>query len=242
VPCVRTRLEQGRRECNGARVVSPGELGALARRHLVAVTMIFLLAGGVAYSFKHAPPTYQESATLVLTSHGGSNRYGDSLIATAGIMVNWTTGVQGQQELRQAGVASGFNVALVNIYDQEYPNYPYPFVTVSASAQDPVVAHRMFAIGVQLFDSELLARQVKQGVLPQNLITALSVGDSGPVILRGSRVRSFAGLLLLTTVVAFLTLTLLDRHPIRPRGLLRARWRGPGAPGRTRLADRASAS
>jgi len=216
--------------------VSPGELGALARRHLVAVTVVFLLAAGVAYSFKHAPPTYQESATLVLTSHGGANRYDDSLIATAGIMVNWTTGVQGQQELRQAGAASGFNVALVNVYDQEYPNYPYPFVAVSASAQDPAAAHRTFAIGVQLFERELQERQVTQGVLPRNFVTAYSVGDGGPVILRGSRVRTYAGLLLLTVVAAFLMLTFLDRHPIRLRGLLRARWRGTRAPSRTRLA------
>jgi hypothetical protein len=236
VPCVRTRLEQGRRESNGARIVSLGELGALARRHVVAVTMVILLATGVAYSFKHVPPTYQESATLVLTAQGGSNRYDDSLITTAQVMIRWTTGAQGQQKLRQAGAASGFNVALVNLYDQEYPNYPYPFVTVSASAQDPAVAHRTFVIGTQVFLSELLAQQVKQGVLPRNRITAYSVGDNGPVILPGSRVRTFAGLLLLTLVAAFLVSTFLDRHPIRARGLLPARWRGARAPSRTKLA------
>ena len=230
------RLEQGRRESNGARVVSPGELGALARRHLVAVTVVVLLAVGVAYSFKHAPPTYQESATLVLTAQGGANRYDDSLITTAEIMVSWTTGPQGQQKLRQAGAASGFNVALVNLYDQEYPNLPYPFVTVSASAQNPAVAHRTFAIGMQLFVTELLAQQVKQGVLPRNRITAYSVGDGGPVILQGSRIRTFAGLFLLTIVAAYLMLTFLDRHPIRPGSLLRARWRNSRAPSRTRLA------
>jgi hypothetical protein len=239
---VRSERFQGRAgENNGARVVSPGELGALARRHVVALTIIALLAAGVAYSFKRSPPTYQESTTLVFTAHAAS-RYNDSLVTTSGIMVKWTLGPQGQQKLRQAGVTSGFNVALVNLYDQEYPNYPYPFVTVSASAEDPAVAHRTFVLGTQVLVSELLARQVEQGVLPQNRITTYSVGDSGPVILQGSRIRSFAGLLLLTIVAAFLVLTFLDRRPIRPRRLLRVPRRGHHDSVGVRPVDHASTS
>ncbi len=211
--------------------MSPGELGALARRHVVALTIILLLAAGVAYSFKHAPPTYQESATLVFAAPpGAASTYTDSIVTTGEVMVDWTTGAQGQQKLRQAGVTSGFNAALVNLYDQEYPNYSYPFVTVSGSSQYPAVAHRIFAIGTQVFERELLAQQVEQGVLPRNRITINSVGDTGPVILQGSRIRSFAGLFLLTIVAAFMVLNFLDRHPIRPRSLLRARRRGTRDP------------
>jgi hypothetical protein len=211
--------------------MEPGAAGAggvvaLLRRHLAAVTVAAALAAGAGYALKHTPPTYQESATLILTPpKAAANKYDDSLVTTSEIMVRWTLGAQGQQELRQAGVGSGFNVALVNLYNQEYPNYPFPFVTVSAAAADPAVAHRMFVTGSQVFVSELLARQVKQGVLPRNRITAYSVGDTGPVISQGSRFRSFAGLLVLTIVVALLVSAFLDHHPIRPRGLLRARRR-----------------
>lgn len=213
--------------------MSPGALGALARRHLVAVTIIALAVAGAAYSFKHSPPTYQESTTLVFAAPPDTaSKYTDSLVTTCEIMVKWTLGPQGRQKLSQAGVTSGFNASLVNLYDQEYPNHPFPFVTVSASAQYPAVAHRMFVIGTQVLVRELLAQQVKQGVLPQNRITAHSVGDSGPVILQGSRIRSFAGLLLLTIVAAFLVLTFLDRRPVRLRSLLRVRRRGTRDPSR----------
>lgn len=210
---------------------------------MVAVTIIALLAAGVAYSFKHSPPTYQESTTLVFRAPpDASAKYTDSLVTTCEIMVKWTMGPQGQQKLREAGAASGFSVALVNLYDQQYPNYPYPFVTVSAAAQDPAAAHRTFVIGTRLLLNELLAQQVEQDVLPQNRITTYQVGDSGPVILQGSRIRSFAGLLVLTIVVAFVVLSFLDRRPIRLRSLLRAQGRGTRDPGRAGLACRASTS
>ncbi len=216
------------------RAVSPGGLVALLRRHVAAVMMVGVLAAGIGYSLKHTPPAYQESATLMLTPPQASGgRYSDSLVTTGWIMVRWTQSPQGQQKLRQAGVAGGFDAALVNLYNQEYPNYAYPFVTVSATAADPVVAHRIFTIGTQVFESELLARQAQQGVLPWNRITANSVGDTGPIISQGSRIRSFAGLLLLTIVAALWVSAFLDRHPIRPHGLLRARRRSardPAAP------------
>jgi hypothetical protein len=215
--------------------VRPISARALLPRHLLALAMVGLLAAGIGYSVKHTPPTYQESATLILTPPPSSaSKYGDSLVTTGWILVHWASGPQGQQKLSQAGAGNGFSVGLVNLYNQEYPNYAYPFVTLSAAAADPATAHRLFVTGSQVFESQLLAQQAALGVLPRNRISGNVVGDTGPVESQGSRIRAYAGILVLTIVAAFFVSAFLDRHPIGSRLLRRLRRRGAGdlvAPG-----------
>jgi len=206
--------------------VSPRELSALGRRHLFALSLVLLVAVATAYTFKRTPPVYQESATVVLTapkSLAYPNPYtsfGQSLITTGEIMQFWINGAEGKQRLRQAGVASGLDVSLVNLYNQQYPYYGEPYLTVSATGQDPASAHRVFATGTGLLEQNLAARQASQGVKPTNRIAAHTIGDTGPIITPGSRKRSFPGLVLLTIVAAFMVTTFLDRHPVRLRRLL----------------------
>lgn len=204
------------------------ELAALARRHVLAVAMVFLVAAGTAYAFKHTPPSYQESATLVFTlpeSGSNPNPYAaesESLITTGGIMVQWLMSAQAQQQVRAAGATGDFDAALFNSSNLEYPDYAEPYVTVSATAQDPVAAHDTFAVVTQVFNDDLEARQAQEDVPPDARITVRVIGDSGPLPQQGSRARSFAGLLLLTIVTAYLAARFLDRHPVRLPGLRRS--------------------
>jgi hypothetical protein len=213
--------------------MSLGELVALARRHAVAVAMVLVFAAGTAYTFKHATPTYQESATFVLRAPGTGpySTFGGTLINTGEVVAEWIMGPQGQQQVHQEGATNAFNVALVNYSNQEFPLYDAPYLTVSASAHDPVTAHRTFTTVTRVLNDYLAARQ--DGAPPEDRITVSVIGDASPLMERGSTIRSFAGLLVLTIVAAFLVSRFLDRHPVRLRGQPRFRQRvirNPTAP------------
>lgn len=209
--------------------MSPSDLAALGRRHLLALTLIVLLAVGIAYSLKRTPPTYQESATAILTV---PNQYAiassSSLITTGELVVTWINGAQGQQQLIRAG-PDDYAVALINFNNLEYPYYGEPYLTISATGQDPAAAHRTFIMVIDAISAELRSEQVQQGVTPRNRVIINLAGDSGPLIQLGSRKRTFAGLTVLTLVGAYLVLAFLDRHPVRLSHLLRSltgrRWR-----------------
>lgn len=205
--------------------MSLGELVALARRHVAAVVIVLFFAAGTAYTFKHTPPTYLETATMLLVSPGSGpySTYSSPLITTGDVASEWIMGAQGHQQARQDGATGNFDVALVNYSNQEYPDYAAPYLTVAASAQDPVTTHRTFTTVTRVFNDYIAARQ--DGVQPRYRITTRMIGDTGPLIQKGSTKRSFAGLLVLTIVAAYLVSRFLDRHPIRLRGLLRTRRR-----------------
>ena len=198
--------------------MSLGELAALVRRHVVAVIVVLVFALGTAYTFKHSPPTYQEVATFVLKAPGSGaySTYGPPLIVNGEIAAEWIGGPQGQQQVRQEGGIGTFEVTLFNYSNKEYPYYGAPYLTVSASAHDPVAAHQTFTAVTRAFNNFLMARQ--EGVPREDYITMNVIGDSGTLIARGSNVRSFAGLLVLTIVAAFIVSRFLDCHPLRWRG------------------------
>lgn len=207
--------------------MSPRELIALVRRHVIAVAVVLLVAGGTAYTFKHTPPTYTESGTVVLTMPKPNSytvSYGTTMINTAEIAVNWLKGVTGQREARQAGVTNSFDVALVNFSNQEYPYYAVPYITISASAQDPATAHQQFTTVTRILNDYLALHQRQDGVSRYYWISASVNGDTGPLLQQGSRIRTFAGLLVLTIVTIYVVAAFLDRHPIRPRTILRSWW------------------
>jgi hypothetical protein len=155
--------------------------------------------------------------------------YGSSMLATGEVMTNWTTSTQAQEKVRQATGSDDFSVELLNFANQEYPYYVDPYLIVSASAQDPVAAHQLFTTVTRLVNDHLAALQRQEGVAPNSRITTSLIGDSGPLIQLGSSKRSFAGLLVLTIVVAYLILKFLDRRSLRLHSLLRLRRRSPAA-------------
>ncbi len=208
--------------------MSPHELGQLARRHVIAVLVVLALAVGFTYTVKRTPPRYQENATVILTAPESTanpnpfvQSYSRALVDTGDVIVLSMMSPRGQEKARAAGATSAFNVALVNTYNQQYPNYSEPYVTVSATGNDPAEAHRTFAVVSGLFAGDLVALQAQEGTAPIHRIGAHIIGDTGPVAQSGSPKRTYAGLALLTIVAVVMVAKFFDRYPIRLRRLVR---------------------
>jgi hypothetical protein len=201
--------------------VSPQEIAALLRRHVVAVLVVAAIAAGVAYSIKRAPLTYQESATVYFTgptSAANPNPYvtfSDALVEAAGTVAIIAMSPQGQQQVRAAGGTTAYDVALVNSYNLEFPLYGTPAVTVTSTSQDPTAVHQTFTSVTKVLERDLAERQAQVGVAPAHRIGIHIVNDTGPVALVGSSKRVFAGLLVLTIIAALFVASFLDRHRLR---------------------------
>jgi hypothetical protein len=220
------------------------EIAALMRRHFLAVMVVFVLAAAVLYDFKTSPRLYQESATVVfiapssLANPNPYSSFGGSLITAGEVMIRLLMSPQGQQRVREAGGTADFNVALVNLYNQEYPDFGDPYAILSAAADNPAAAHATFVVVARQLLGILASRQARYGVAPHSRVTAHLVGDSGPVVQQGSSKRAYAGVFLLTIVAAFMVAISLDRRRGRRGGARRARQGDhPGPPARAFAAD-----
>src|SRR5215469_8405240 len=134
-------------ESDGARAMTVGEMLALARRHWVTAAVVLILAIAALHSVKSTPPTYQESSTVIFvapTSNNFPNPYdSDSdapLITTDEIMVRTMMSPQSQHLVQAAGGSGDFTVAMVNLYNQEYPDYGIPNATITTEASSPEAA------------------------------------------------------------------------------------------------------
>lgn len=207
-----------------ALTVSMNDIWALFRRHLAAVVGVLILAVGVAYMLKTTPTTYTEGGTVVFNppvSKAFPNPYqsgSNSIITTAGVLTAFMMGAQGQQQVAAAGGTVPYQVALVNSYDQEYPNYSSPESTLFATSTDLAGVQRTYAAAMQVLTRQLAARQAALGVPVVDQITAKMIGNPGPLAQPGSKKRSLGGLLVLTVIALFAVSIFLDRHPVRLRG------------------------
>jgi hypothetical protein len=212
------------------------EIFALMRRHLVALMIVIVAAAGVTYKFKHTPIMYQESGTVLLAqdkSVGNPNPYfsvDQSMTATAGIMVLLVMSPQGRAQVQAAGGSASFDVALVNIYSMQFPDYSNPYISVSAASPDPAEVHRTFTAVVGLLYHELTIRQTQVHAPTISLIVPHMITDTGPQAQPGSSKRWLFGMFILMLVAVFSVATFLDRHPIKLRYL--ARFRRADRPGR----------
>jgi len=195
-----------------------GEMAALVRRHWIAAAVVLVLAVAALHSIKSSPPGYQESSTVIFiapTSNNFPNPYdsaGDApLITTDEIVVRAMMSPQSKQLVQAAGGTGDFTVAMVNLYNQEYPDYSVPNATITTQASSPEAAHRTYVIVARQLTNRLAEMQAK--VQPHNRIVTNIVGDSGPIIQIGSPKRVYAGLILLTLIAFFMLAIFLDRHP-----------------------------
>lgn len=196
--------------------MSLSELVGLARRHVIAVAVVFLIALGIAYDFKHTNPGYAETATVALTTASPHNSsYDGSLITTCQIVVAWIAGPEGQRSLQHVGVDSGFTVALVNDSNADDPQYDHPYLTVIATNQEVAVTHREFVNGMAVLNERLTGTQASAHMPAQMRVTALVLADSGPSTLTGSRSRTYGALGFLTLIAAYLVAKFLDSKSVR---------------------------
>lgn len=208
------------------------EITTPAKRRLIAVTAALVLAGGVGYYLKSTPPMYLENATVVFTAPKGiaypPNPYSSfnaALITTGDVIVTTLSSPEYQSRVRAAGGTANYTVALVNLYNLQFPDYGEPFATLTATSQSPTAVKNTFTIISRLLTQLLATRQVQASVPRRYLISTVQVGDTGTIVQPGSRKRAYAGVILLALVVGFMISSFLDRHWPRLAALVPSRWR-----------------
>jgi hypothetical protein len=204
--------------------MSPQDIAALLWRHVVAVAVIVVLTMGVAYHLERADPGYADTATIAFTppdAQGLFTHVGSLLVIDA-LTANTVMSTQGQQQVRDAGGTADYNVALVNLNDEDYPDYGEPYVTVTTTSANPGATSSTMSAVVTVLARDLQDLQARQGAQPGAWIGLRSIATaSGPVAQAGSRKRVLAGLAVLALIAAYMVARFLDRHPVRLRDLLR---------------------
>jgi hypothetical protein len=195
------------------------------RLRVAAVVLVLLLSAGAGYSIKSTSPTYLESATVMFSlpkSQNSPNAYflfAPSLIMSGEEISQILINPDAQRRIRKAGGTADVNLALVNLYNEEYPEYGQPLATLTTASHSAAAAHRTFVIAARLLGHILTAVQAQADVLPRNRIAARIIADTGPVVQAGSLKRAFAGLALLTVVAASLVWRVLGQRDGGDRSL-----------------------
>ena len=203
--------------------MTPQDLVALGRRHFRAMAAVLVVSAGLALYLHHLTPTYTDSATVIFNAPDRPH-LGLTLFTIDALTADSVMSAQGQDEVRNGGGTASFDVALVNLNDEDYPNYGVPYVSVSTSSTDPAAAQRTFSVVMRVLQRTVTQIQARQGAPPDTWITVATISaPTGPIAQTGSRKRSLAALLVLTIIAAFMIAQFLDRHPIRLRDLLQRR-------------------
>jgi hypothetical protein len=181
---------------------------ARKRLRLALVVAMLLLAAGVGYDIGVSPPMYLESALVefslpkTLNAPDAYYLFAPSLITSGEVMVQVLNSPSAQRQIGAAAQGASVSLALVNLYNEEYPNYGVPLATLTAASPVAADAHRTFVVAARVLGRLLAARQERAGVPPRQRVSAQILGDSGPIIQTGSRARVFGGLALLAAIAA----------------------------------------
>ncbi len=130
--------------------------------------------------------------------------FAPSLIASGEAMVQILMSPSVQRQIGASGRGARVSLALVNLYNEEYPYYGVPLATLTATSPVAATCHRTFAVAARVLGLLLAAQQQQEGVPPPERISARILGDSGPIIQTGSRARVFGGLALLAAIAVSL--------------------------------------
>jgi hypothetical protein len=166
--------------------------------------MILILTAGLAIDIETTQPTYVESATLLFklpAFETFANTYSGlapSLITSGEAISQIVMNLQSQNLIRTAGGTDDYDLELINLYNQDYPDYSYPYATLTATSSDAAETHWTFDVVTKRLNQVLAQRQAQ--VPPGNRIVAQIIGDTGPLIQTGSRKRALAGLAVLAMV------------------------------------------
>jgi hypothetical protein len=209
------------------RRVSPQQLIALLRRHIVAVAAVFALAAGLYHYIEGADPGYTDSATIAFTGPGDNlGNDGQDLLVIDALVTNMVMSSEGHEKVRSVGGTTYYDVALVNLNDEDFPNYSVPYVTVVTASADPSAAQNTFSAVMSVMQADLTSLQAEQRAKPKSWMGMRAIATpSGPVAQTGSPKRTLVALAALAIIAAFMIAAFLDRHPVRLRDLLRKRDR-----------------
>jgi hypothetical protein len=201
----------------------------MLRRHRIAIVIVALAAGVLSYHLVRGNPGYIDSGSVAFTAPKNSvsmfqNRR--SLLVVEEAAASYMMGSQGEQKVRTAGGTAPYSVAMLNLYNEEFPNYSQPYVTIAVMSHYPEVAKQTFraVLGVLRKATAMLQEQV--GATQKNEVTATLVAEpTGPIAQGGSHKRSYAALAVLAIIAIVAIARALDRR--RPRRHRRPRRRRP---------------
>jgi hypothetical protein len=194
----------------------------MIRIRLALVVATLLLAAGAGYYIEISPPAYAESASVEFALPPTRNAphayymFAPSLISSGAALVQHMMSPSAQRQLDAAGRGASVSLALVNLYNEDYPDYGIPLATLTATSPAAADTHHTFAVATRVLGLFLAAWQQQGGVPPRDRILVRILGDSGPIIQAGSPVRVFGGLAILTAIAVGLAWNGAGRWASRP--------------------------
>jgi hypothetical protein len=199
----------------------------------VLLIVLLILAAVLGDKIEHVPATYRDSALVVFaaqTAPSADSPYStvsSSLVTTGAAIVESGTGPQAQALVRATGGTAYFKLALLNLYNQDFPEYGYPIATLVTQSTDPAATRQTLRAVLGVLRRLLTARQAR--VRTPGRISIHVVGTTGPVTQPGSLKRALAALAALTLIAMGLLSGLLGRLHGR-LAVLRRRIPGSGRP------------
>jgi hypothetical protein len=171
------------------------------------------------YHLVHGDPGYIDSGGVSFTAPKNSiSMYEniESLQVVEEAVAWFMMGSQGEQEVRAAGGTVPYNVAMLNLYNEQYPDYSQPYVTIAVMSNYPEEAQQTFRAVLSVLRGATARLQERVGASPKNEVRARLVARSaGPIAQDGSPKRSYAALAILAMMATYLIAKVLDRR--RPR-------------------------
>jgi hypothetical protein len=199
--------------------MSPQQLAGAIRRQVVAVVIVLVVALGLGYRLVHINPGYADTGTMsFIAPKTSASLFADSqsLLVMDELAVSSAMSARGHAAVRREGGTSDYDVALVNLNTEDFPNYSDPYLTVTVTALGAAPAQQTFAAVLRVLRAYVNGIQQRQGANPRYWIQMRQISTaagSGPVAQKGSSIRVLGSLGALAIVVAILLATFLDRHP-----------------------------
>jgi glycosyltransferase involved in cell wall biosynthesis len=201
--------------------VSPRDIVALLLRHRIPVILTALVAGILSFQLIHANPGYTDSGGVMFTAPKSSGSLFDnmqSLQAAQEAVAGYMMDSQGEQRVRAAGGTASYNVAMLNSYNEDFPDYSQPYVTITVMSDQPAAAGKTFRTVLGVLREATAVLQAQVGASPKNEVQATLVAvPTGPIAQGGSRKRSYAAFAVLTIIATYLVARVLDRRRRRRR-------------------------
>jgi hypothetical protein len=172
----------------------------------MAVTLVAILTVVAGASIASDRPVYVESAIVLFappplyTSAVAYTWQEQSLIATGAVISQVIMGPQIADQTRAAGGRAAYDLSLINLYNDDYPDYSYPEALLTVSSPAEETTRDTYLVAKRMINEVLAKRQERAGSHAGDLIVASFTDNTGPVAETGSPKRSLAGLLLLALV------------------------------------------
>jgi len=191
----------------------------MLRRHLIAIAIVALVACMFSYHLIHDDPGYIDSGGVgFIAPENPISMFQntESLQVTEEAAAWFMMGSQGEREVRAAGGTVSYNVAMLNLYNEQYPDYSQPYVTITVMSNYPEEAQQTFRAVLGVLRKATAMLQERVGANPKNEVRAeLVTQPTGPIAQSGSHKRSYAALAVLAIIAIYMIARALDRR--RPR-------------------------